>query len=169
MKLPDCWARSLLDFLRSLKKETLARKFSWPYRPPFVLDLSWFFKFLYNSLNTSSSVSSLFSHFPLRVASLMQNYVFMSVKFCDLWHFEWNEVIESWSYTNWQASQVKLIQHVYVMLKHVLHKPGVIELFHSSHFDMKSLKLLTLIPFRFKRARFLLLLKYKGHTKYLPL
>lgn len=32
---------------------------------------------------------------------------------------------------------IKLIPHVYVMLKHVLHKPGVIDLFHSSHFYMK--------------------------------
>ena len=45
-------------------------------------------------------VSSLFADFPLRVALLMQNYDFMSVKFCDLWHFEWNDVIESWSHTN---------------------------------------------------------------------
>ena len=31
----------------------------------------------------------------------------------------------------------QLVKHVYVMLKHVLCKPGVIDIFHNSHFDMK--------------------------------
>ena len=55
------------------------------------------FKSLYNSLNTTSWVSILFADFPLRMALLMQNYDFMSVKFSDLWHFQWNDVNESWS------------------------------------------------------------------------
>ena len=45
-----------------------------------------------------------FADFSLRVALLMQNYDFMSVKFCDLWHFEWKDVNENQSYKNEQAS-----------------------------------------------------------------
>lgn len=100
-----CWARSLLDFFLSLKEETLRNsdifirlwKFSWLSSMFFVLDLSLYFKFLYNSLNTTSWVSSLFADFPLILALLMENYDFMCVKFCDIWHIEWNG-IESWSY-----------------------------------------------------------------------
>ena len=34
----------------------------------------------------------------------MQNYDFMRFKFCDIGYFEWNDVAESWSDTNYEAS-----------------------------------------------------------------
>ena len=103
----------------------------------FIFNLSWFFTFLYNSLNTSSWVSSLFADFPFRVALLMQHYDFVcqilwSLEFWMEW-CDWKLVLYKSAGFQW----VELIQHVYVMLKHVLHKPGGIDLFHSSHFDMK--------------------------------
>ena len=67
---------------RSLKEETL-RNFSSDFESflglsvlLFVLDLSRFFKYLYNSLNTTSWVFrfwSEFAYFPLRVVLVMQN------------------------------------------------------------------------------------------------
>ncbi len=83
----------------------------------------WFFKMLYNSLNTTSCVSRLFADFPLRVALL--NYDFMSIKLWSLafwigW-WDWNLVLCILSSFQW----IMLMQHVHVMLKHVLHKPTI--------------------------------------------
>ena len=121
-------------------------KFSWPSRLFFVLDLSWFFTFLYNSLNTTSWVSRLFADFYLRVALLMQNYEFMwfkiqnSVIFGILNGMMWLKVVLLIVviYKLASVQWVELIQHVYVMLKHVLLKPSVIYPFHSCQYSCLS-------------------------------
>ena len=105
MNLPDaepgpCWTSSGLSKKKLWETSHRILKVFLAFQSFIWLDLSRFFKYLLNSLNTTSSVSSLFADSPLRVALLMKNYDFMSVKFGDLWHFKWNGVTEIWSYTN---------------------------------------------------------------------
>ena len=86
VNLASRW-RSLLDFLWSHKEETVWN-FSSDFESFVVLDHSWFLKILYNTLNTT-----------FWVIQFVRWVSFGLVKFCDLWHFEWNDVIESWSNT----------------------------------------------------------------------
>lgn len=58
-------------------------------------------------------------------ASLVQNGDFMPVKFCDIWHFGWKTVTDSWSNTvYWQAS-TELNSYMCVSFSNVLNEPGV--------------------------------------------
>ena len=100
---------SLQPFHMFLKKETL-RNFSSDFFSPEVLLACHFFLSLTfpNSLHffLTAWIPSTDLEHPvwllislLREVLLMQHHEFISVKSCDLWDFEWNDVIESWSYT----------------------------------------------------------------------
>ena len=69
MKLPDaepgpCWTSSGLSKKKLWETSHQILKVFLAFQSFFVLDLSWFFKFLYSSLNTTSWVSSLFADLP---------------------------------------------------------------------------------------------------------
>lgn len=49
----------------------------------------------------------------------------MSVKFYHHWHLDWNDVTGRWS------KKLLTLQHVYVMLKHMLNKHALVDLFSA--------------------------------------
>ena len=133
-----CWARSLLDILWSLKEETYWKLLSQILKVFLASSPVTSLTFLHNSLNTTFWVSQFVCGFPFESGladAKLWFYVCQILWSLTFW-MEWCD----WKLVSYKLASfqwVKLIQHVYVMLKHVLRKPGVIDLFQSSHFDTK--------------------------------
>lgn len=119
---------------------------------------------------TSPDSSDLFlpAWIPHRVFSvfadlLVQNYDFISVEFCDLWHIliewcDWKLVLYILAASN-ELNSYKMC--MYVMIQHVLHKAGGTDLFSQQPF-WHEIGQLQMLVMTLVRAPFHLALRERG-------